>query len=123
MTATRFITNTPVNLRRSVLVRSGYFLAAIIFLIPILSAFAGRMLGAGVLHPANLNPMRLPQTEEMVRRTGATHEDFSLRAPDGVELRGWKVRARTPNGDWVLLFHGVSDNRTGDLGHAELLLR
>jgi len=123
MTATPFITNTPVNLRRSVLVRSGYFLAAIIFLIPILSAFAGRMLGAGVLHPANLNPMRLPQTEEMLRRTGATKEDFSVRAPDGVELRGWKVRARTPNGDWVLLFHGVSDNRTGDLGHAELLLR
>jgi uncharacterized protein len=115
--------NTSVNLRHAVLVRSGYFLVAIICLIPILSAFAGRMLGAGVLHPANLNPTRLPQTEEMLRRTGATKEDFSVRAPDGVELRGWKVRARSPKGDWVLLFHGVSDNRTGDLGHAELLLR
>jgi hypothetical protein len=111
------------DLRRLILVRSGYFALTFLVLIPILSAFAGRMLGAGVLHPANLNPMRLQQTEEMLRRTGATKEDFPVRAPDGVELRGWKIRAGSPNGDWVLLFHGVSDNRTGDLGHAELLLR
>jgi len=111
------------NLRRMILVRSGYFALAFLVLTPLFSAFAGRLLGAGVLHPANLNPMRLPQTEEMLRRTGATKEDFSVRAPDGIELRGWKIRARSPNGDWVLLFHGVSDNRTGDLGHAELLLR
>jgi uncharacterized protein len=67
--------------------------------------------------------MRIEQTEEMFERTGATKEDFRVRTPDGIELRGWKVRARSPNGDWILLFHGVSDNRTGDLGHAELLLR
>lgn len=49
--------------------------------------------------------------------------DFDVRAPDGIELRGWKVRPPSPNGDWVLLFHGVSDNRTGVLGAAEILLR
>jgi uncharacterized protein len=38
-------------------------------------------------------------------------------------LRGWKIRPPLPIGDWVLLFHGVSDNRTGVLGHAEFLLR
>jgi alpha-beta hydrolase superfamily lysophospholipase len=27
------------------------------------------------------------------------------------------------NGDWVILFHGIADNRTGDSGHAEFLLR
>ena len=124
MTTTTIIRQeTPHHLRHVILVRSGYFLLGLIFLLPVLSAFAGRMLGAGVLHPANLNPMRLPQTEEMLKRTGATKEEFSVRTPDGVELSGWKVRARTPNGNWVLLFHGVSDNRTGDLGHAELLLR
>jgi len=31
--------------------------------------------------------------------------------------------ARSHGGDWILLFHGVSDNRTGVLGPAELLLR
>jgi len=76
-----------------------------------------------VLHPANLNAMRTKQTEEMLERTGATKEDFSVRAADGVELRGWKARPASPNGDWILLFHGVSDNRTGVLGAAELLLR
>ena len=111
------------NLRRIIFARSGYFLLGLLVLLPLLSAPAGQMLGESVLHPANVNPMRSQQTEEMLGRAGATKEDFSVRASDGVGLRGWKVRARNPNGDWVLLFHGVSDNRTGDLGHAELLLR
>lgn len=59
----------------------------------------------------------------MLKRENASREDFDLRAPDGVLLRGWKVRPKMPNADWVLLFHGVSDNRAGMLGHAELLLR
>ena len=33
-----------------------------------------------------------------------------------------RSRARQPNNDWVLLYHGVSDNRTGTLGVAEILL-
>jgi alpha-beta hydrolase superfamily lysophospholipase len=94
-----------------------------LLLAPILAAFAGRALGPGLLHPKNLNPVRSQQTEDMLRRTGGTKEDFVVRTPDGIELRGWKVRARSPNSDWILLFHGVSDNRTGVLGHAELLLR
>jgi hypothetical protein len=39
-----------------------------------------------------------------------------------VLLRGWKVRSPEPNGDWVLLFHGVGDNRIGVLDHASVLL-
>jgi len=46
-----------------------------------------------------------------------------VRAGDGVPLHGWKVRPPEPNGDWILLFHGVSDNRAGMSGHAEMLLR
>jgi alpha-beta hydrolase superfamily lysophospholipase len=37
-------------------------------------------------------------------------------------LRGWKARAAKPSGDWVLLFHGVADNRMGVLEHAGILL-
>jgi alpha-beta hydrolase superfamily lysophospholipase len=70
-----------------------------------------------------LNPERVDEAEQAFNRTGATKTDFTVRANDGVELRGWKVVPASPNGDWVLLFHGVSDNRTGDLGHAEFLLR
>src|SRR5262249_44631466 len=37
--------------------------------------------------------------------------------------KGWKVRPKNPNGNWVLLFHGVSDNRVGVIGQSEFLLR
>ena len=104
-------------------IRSVCFLSGLLLLLPVISAFAGRALGPGLIHPANLNPMRLGQTEAMLGRTGAAKEDFSVRASDGVELRGWKIRPASPNGDWILLFHGVSDNRTGVLGAAEILLR
>src|SRR5215472_3376042 len=75
------------NLRRIIFARSGYFLLGLLVLLPLLSAPAGQMLGESVLHPANLNPMRSQQTEEMLGRAGATKEDFSVRASDGVGLR------------------------------------
>src|SRR5271154_6840120 len=87
------------------------------------SGFIGNAIGAGVLHPASLNLARVQDAEEVFKRTNASKVDFTIRANDGVELRGWKVVPPAANGDWVLLFHGVSDNRTGDLGHAEFLLR
>jgi len=59
----------------------------------------------------------------MLQRVAASKEDFEVSTPDGVALRGWKVHPLNPTGDWVLLLHGVSDNRTGMLGAAELLLR
>ncbi len=95
----------------------------LLILLSILSAFAGPSLGHAALHPQNLNPKREAETAAMLQRTSATKEDFVVRAPDGIELRGWKVRPASPNRNWVLLFHGVSDNRTGNLGHAEFLLR
>jgi pimeloyl-ACP methyl ester carboxylesterase len=95
----------------------------LLFVAPAIAGLAGHAIGTGILHPANLNPPRSGQMEAMLMRTGAAKEHFSVRASDGVELRGWKVRSRMPSANWVLLFHGVSDNRTGVLGHAELLLR
>jgi len=103
--------------------RVTYTALTALLLAPIFAGLVGRALGPGLLHPQNLNPLRLEETEEMLQRVGASKEDFLIHALDGVELNGWKVRARFPNGDWILLFHGVSDNRTGVLGHAELLLR
>jgi len=90
---------------------------------PLLAAAVGSSIGGGVLHPMRLNRMRLEETQAMLARTGAAKEDFTVAAADGIPLRGWKARPPAPNGDWVLLFHGVSDNRTGNIGHAEFLLR
>jgi alpha-beta hydrolase superfamily lysophospholipase len=67
--------------------------------------------------------MRLAETDQMLQRNGTTKSDFNVRASDGFTLKGWKVCPPAPNGDWVLLYHGVSDNRTGVIGHAEFLLR
>jgi uncharacterized protein len=87
------------------------------------AAYVGYRMGPAVLHPQHVSPDRLEQAAQILARTDATKEDFIVRAPDGVVLRGWKVRPAAPNGDWVLLFHGVGDNRTGTLGYAELFLR
>jgi fermentation-respiration switch protein FrsA (DUF1100 family) len=103
--------------------RFAYIGIFILALLPIAAGFIGNALGPGILHPANLNRPRCTQADAMLARTGARKADFTVHADDGIELRGWKIVPSSPNGDWVLLFHGVSDNRTGDLGHAEFLLR
>jgi hypothetical protein len=100
-----------------------YIPIGFLLLLPFLAGLAGDAIGPGILHPARLNPERLQQSEQMLERTKATREDFAVKTRDNVELRGWKIRAAQPNGDWVLLFHGVADNRSGVLGAAEFLLR
>jgi pimeloyl-ACP methyl ester carboxylesterase len=72
--------------------------------------------------------MRRPLTPELIKsrfcvQPPARRGKISMSARQTGMLRGWKVRPREPSGDWVLLFHGVSDNRVGVLGHAEFLLR
>jgi hypothetical protein len=99
------------------------YIVVVLVLLESAVALLGRAIGPGVLHPMRLNLDRGAETQAMLDRTGAQKVDFDVRAPDAAELRGWKVRPPSPNGDWVLLFHGVSDNRTGVLGAAEILLR
>ena len=105
--------------------RSIYFGIFAVVLIAFLgSAVVGEMLGRGVLHPMvrPLTPPSIQICERVLQKVGANPEDFAVSAPDGVLLRGWKVRSASANGHWVLLFHGVSDNRTGMTGQAALLL-
>jgi alpha-beta hydrolase superfamily lysophospholipase len=102
--------------------RLAYVAIAIFLLLPFAAAGIGAQLGSVILHPMNLNPDRQEQTAAMLSRTGATKEHFEVNARDGAALKGWKVKPMKPNGDWVLLYHGISDNRTGNLGHAEFLL-
>lgn len=91
---------------------------------PVLAAFGGWFFA-----PAFLHPVRRELTADLIREADASftfhkarREDFTVRASDGVQLRGWKVRPAQPNGSWVLLFHGVADNRVGVVGQSEFLL-
>src|SRR5213080_2279647 len=101
-------------------------IALILLLFPPLLAAVGGWLSG----PAFLHPIRRELTSDLIREaeasflvTGTTREDFEVQAPDRALLLGWKVRPKNPNGNWVLLFHGVADNRVGVLGQAEFLLR
>lgn len=97
----------------------------LLFFPPLLAAVAGWFAGPAFLHPIRreLTPDLIREADASFSVTGATREDFDVRASDGVLLRGWRVRPRNPNGSWVLLFHGVADNRIGVIGQSEFLLR
>jgi hypothetical protein len=102
-----------------------------------LAAGTGLYLGGAVLHPQrrSFTDADVQNADRMAERNAAGREDLEVTAPDGVKLRGWKFRAGAgnagdaqpgaaePTGDWVLLFHGVSDHRGGMLGYAGTLLR
>src|SRR6266849_4520640 len=92
---------------------------------PILAAVAGWLVAPGFLHPIRreLTPDLIREADASFAVTGAAREDFDVKAPDGALLRGWKVRPKNPNRSWVLLFHGVADNRVGVIGQSEFLLR
>jgi alpha-beta hydrolase superfamily lysophospholipase len=101
-----------------------------IFLILLLFPPAFAAVGGWLAAPAFLHPIRRPLTPDLVVEADvsfaeirAHREDFDVRAPDGALLRGWKARPARPNGAWVLVFHGVADNRMGVLEQALILLR
>jgi pimeloyl-ACP methyl ester carboxylesterase len=104
---------------------------AVLLLPPLLSIPVSYWMAAGSLRPARrpLTSQSITQAEVVFRETHATREDLTVTAPDGTVLRGWLVR---PNFglvdqkepfDWVLLFHGIADNRMGVFDHAEFLVR
>jgi hypothetical protein len=92
---------------------------------PLISIVLGWLVAPAFLHPIRraLTPDLIQQADVSFGQLGARREAFDVRAPDGVLLRGWKVRAAHPNGSWVVLFHGVADNRMGGLEHSRFLLR
>jgi hypothetical protein len=92
---------------------------------PLLAAVAGWLVAPGFLTPIRreLTPDLIREADASFAATHSYRQDFEVRAPDGVLLRGWKVTSPIPNGSWVLLFHGVADNRVGVIGQSEFLLR
>jgi uncharacterized protein len=101
-------------------------IAVILLLVPPLIAAVGGLLAG----PTFLHPLRRELTPDLIKEADADfatihahREDLVATAADGTKLRGWKVRPQNPNGSWVLLFHGVADNRVGVVGQAHFLLR
>lgn len=92
---------------------------------PILAMVLGWLVAPSFLHPARrpLTPDLIQQADVSFAQIGVHRETLDVRASDGILLHGWKVRAAYPNRSWVLLFHGVADNRMGVLEHALFLLR
>jgi alpha-beta hydrolase superfamily lysophospholipase len=97
----------------------------LLFLPPILASVAGWLWAPAFLHPVRreLTPDLIREADVSFAATGSRREDFDVHAPDGTLLRGWNVRPKNPNGNWVLLFHGVADNRIGVVSQSEFLLR
>lgn len=84
----------------------------------------GILLADGALHPArrSLTPEDAAAFRQWIQPLHAVVRDVSITTPDAAILRGWLVRPPQPNGDAVLLFHGLGDNRLGMTGYAQLLL-
>src|ERR1700738_4468388 len=96
----------------------------LVFFPPLLSAIFGWLAAPNFLHPIRrgLSPDLIRQADAAFAHVGAHCEDFTVRAPDGILLHGGKVHAKPQSRNWVLVFHGVADNRIGVLDHSELLL-
>ena len=84
----------------------------------------GVFLADGALHPARrtLTPEDAAAFDQRIQPLHATVQDVSITVPDASILRGWIARPQQPNGDAVLLLHGVGDNRLGMTGYAQILL-
>jgi uncharacterized protein len=89
-----------------------------------LPASAGGIFAPFILHPVrrDIPAEQIAEADRLFAQEHATREDFVVTAQDGVVLRGWKVRAAHPNGDWILLLHGRSQNRLSMIRYAEFLL-
>jgi dipeptidyl aminopeptidase/acylaminoacyl peptidase len=89
------------------------------------TVFGGIALGWIAVHPPG---HRVTDNEERNARaaaeeSGVEFRDAELTTPDGAVLRAWFMRPREPNGDAVILLHGVSDNRMGMYGYGTWLLQ
>jgi uncharacterized protein len=84
----------------------------------------GIYLADATLHPQRreLTADEIAGARDAVRAMHAELSEVSIRAADGVVLRGWLLRPAHANGDAALLLHGVGDNRLGSGGYARLLL-
>jgi pimeloyl-ACP methyl ester carboxylesterase len=59
----------------------------------------------------------------VARMFGAQVADVQMKASDGVTLRGWYVQPAQPNGQSVILLHGMAGNRIDPSGLGDIFMR
>ena len=95
---------------------------ALLFVYAAVSIAAGIIAAELSLHP----PRRPLRHFDLARATAVRYhanlKDVAIDASDGAKLRGWLATPERGNQNVVLLFHGVSDNREGMAGFAEMFL-
>ena len=97
-------------------------LALILYLT--LCVIGGIYVADATLHPARrpLSDNDISAMRDSAHRLNAELRDASITTPDGAMLRAWLIHSHDPNGNAVLLLHGLGDNRLGMTGYAQLLL-
>src|SRR5580700_9985556 len=82
----------------------------------------GVYVAEGAIHPVRRQLTAADEAREILRARDedATMMDVSIAASDGIQLRGWDLHPEHTNGNAVILFHGVSDNRLGMTRYADL---
>lgn len=85
---------------------------------------AGIFIADATLHPGR-RPL-LEADESQAAAMSAKHQSrlrsVEIPAFGGITLRAWEIRPVHDKGNAVVLFHGLSDNRVGMIGYAELLV-
>jgi uncharacterized protein len=78
---------------------------------------------------ATLHPARRPlssrdrmQAQRMAEGRTSKLEGVAILAQDGITLNAWNIKPQNGNGGAVILLHGLSDNRMGMIGYADMLL-
>ena len=94
-------------------------------LLYLLASSAGGIFLADIaVHPGR-RPIGENQTQaarELAGRLDASLAEVQISAADSVVLRAWSILPHHENGNSVILLHGLSDNRFGMMGYAELLV-
>lgn len=99
-------------------------LAALCAVYLVLSVVAGILLAEGSLRLPRRPLTHQQEAADLVRQEfQAELQDVSITAADFATLKGWYVRPQAFNGDAVVLMHGITDNREGVAGYAELFLK
>ncbi|HEY2352715.1 MAG TPA: alpha/beta fold hydrolase [Candidatus Acidoferrum sp.] len=91
----------------------------------VLAALAGIFLAKAALHPPRrpLLPENQLEAVKLAQQYRSNLTEIQVVGSDGAVLRAWHFRPRDGNGNSVILFHGISDNRAGMIRYAEIFLR
>jgi alpha-beta hydrolase superfamily lysophospholipase len=89
-----------------------------------LSFIAGVFVAEGTLHPGRRSLLAKDemQAQGMAHSYDSALANVAITARDGANLSAWSIRPRNSNGKAVILLHGLSDNRLGMIGYADLVL-